>query len=83
MAVLAGFFFIGSALALNPGDRVDNFRLLVDKCVACHREGGVGPWAMTRYDIVRGFAPMIREVVRTKRIAFHSGQHEVVFGIAR
>jgi len=42
--------------------------LLIDKCVACHREGGVAPWAMTRYDIVRGFAPMIREVVRTKRM---------------
>jgi len=50
--------------------------LLVDKCVACHREGGVGPWAMTRYDIVRGFAPMIREVVRTKRMPpWHADPH--------
>ena len=28
LAVLAGFFFAGSAHALNPGDHVDNFRLL-------------------------------------------------------
>jgi hypothetical protein len=28
LAVLAGFFFAGSAQALNPGERVDNFRLL-------------------------------------------------------
>ena len=50
--------------------------LLVDKCVACHREGGVAPWAMTRYDIVRGFAPMIREVVRTKRMPpWHADPH--------
>lgn len=50
--------------------------LLVDKCVACHREGGVGPWAMTGYDIVRGFAPMIREVVRTKRMPpWHADPH--------
>ena len=28
LAVPAGFFFTGAALALNPGDRVDNFRLL-------------------------------------------------------
>ena len=28
LAVLAGFFFTGAALALNPGDRIDNFRLL-------------------------------------------------------
>ena len=50
--------------------------LLVDKCVACHREGGVAPWAMTGYDIVRGFAPMMREVVRTKRMPpWHADPH--------
>lgn len=40
--------------------------LLQKNCVACHRIGGVAPWAMTSYDMVRGFAPMIREVLRTK-----------------
>ena len=50
--------------------------LLVDKCVACHREGGVAPWAMTGYDIVRGFAPMMREVVRTQRMPpWHADPH--------
>jgi AhpC/TSA family len=42
--------------------------LLMDKCVACHREGGIGPWQMTSYDMIKGFAPMIREVVRTQRM---------------
>ena len=42
--------------------------MLIDNCVTCHREGGIGPWAMTGYNMVRGFAPMIREVVRTKRM---------------
>ena len=42
--------------------------MLANNCVTCHREGGIGPWAMTGYDMVRGFAPMIREVVRTKRM---------------
>ena len=42
--------------------------LLLDKCVACHRTGGIGPWQMTSYDMVKGFAPMIREVVRTQRM---------------
>ena len=42
--------------------------LLAERCVSCHRPGGVGPWAMTSYETVRGFAPMIREVVRTKRM---------------
>src|SRR6185369_187478 len=42
--------------------------MLIDKCVACHRTGGIGPWQMTNYDMIKGFAPMIREVVRTQRM---------------
>ena len=42
--------------------------LLADNCVTCHREGGIGPWAMTDYNMVRGFSPMIREVIRTRRM---------------
>ncbi|MDP6971991.1 MAG: redoxin family protein, partial [Pseudomonadales bacterium] len=42
--------------------------LLIERCITCHREGGIGPWAMTDYNMVRGFAPMIREVVRTGRM---------------
>jgi thiol-disulfide isomerase/thioredoxin/mono/diheme cytochrome c family protein len=42
--------------------------MLADNCVSCHREGGIGPWAMTDYNMIRGFSLMIREVVRTKRM---------------
>ena len=42
--------------------------ILAANCVTCHRAGGIGPWAMTDYHMVRGFAPMIREVIRTKRM---------------
>ncbi|MFU8815796.1 MAG: hypothetical protein ACNA7W_10660 [Pseudomonadales bacterium] len=42
--------------------------MLIDACVTCHRPGGIGPWAMSEYNMVRGFAPMIREVVRTRRM---------------
>jgi hypothetical protein len=42
--------------------------ILEKKCVACHEEGGIGPFAMTNYQMVKGFAPMIREVVRTDRM---------------
>ena len=42
--------------------------ILQANCVTCHRQGGIGPWAMTGYDMVRGFAPMIREVIRTRRM---------------
>ena len=42
--------------------------LLARNCVGCHQQGGIAPWAMSGYDKVRGFAPMIREVVRTRRM---------------
>lgn len=42
--------------------------ILEAKCLACHREGGIAPWSMSSYSMVRGFAPMIREVVRLKRM---------------
>ena len=50
--------------------------MLIDNCVTCHRTGGIGPLQMTNYDMVKGFAPMIREVVRTKRMPpWHADPH--------
>ena len=42
--------------------------ILADNCLHCHTEGGIGPWAMSEYRMVQGFAPMMREVIRTKRM---------------
>ncbi len=42
--------------------------ILQEKCVSCHRPGGIGPWAMTSHAMVQGFSPMIREVILTKRM---------------
>jgi hypothetical protein len=42
--------------------------ILEKNCVACHSQGGIGPFAMDRYETVKGFAPMIREVIRTDRM---------------
>ncbi len=42
--------------------------ILRDNCAVCHTTGGIAPWAMTGYEMVRGFSPMIREVLRTKRM---------------
>lgn len=54
--------------------------MLIDKCVGCHRDGGIGPWQMTSYDMVKGFAPMIREVVRTQRMPpWHADPHYSAF----
>ncbi|MCZ6854808.1 MAG: redoxin family protein, partial [Gammaproteobacteria bacterium] len=50
--------------------------LLKENCAHCHSPGGIGPWAMTEYTMIRGFAPMIREVVRTKRMPpWHADPH--------
>jgi hypothetical protein len=42
--------------------------IIADNCARCHREGGIAPFAMNSHAIVKGFAPMIREVVMTKRM---------------
>jgi len=42
--------------------------ILLNNCVSCHREEGIGPFAMTNYNVIRGFSLMIREVIRTKRM---------------
>jgi mono/diheme cytochrome c family protein len=50
--------------------------VLAEKCVTCHTQGGLGPFAMNSYDVVKAFAPMIREVLRTQRMPpYHSDNH--------
>ena len=54
--------------------------VLADKCVSCHTQGGMGPFAMNSYDVVKGFAPMIRETIRTQRMPpYHSDNHGAVW----
>jgi len=42
--------------------------LLIDRCAVCHREGGIGPWAMLDHKKVAGWSAMMREVVFTQRM---------------
>jgi mono/diheme cytochrome c family protein/peroxiredoxin len=42
--------------------------IIKDKCVACHEPGGIAPMPLTNYEKIKGFAPMIREVIRTQRM---------------
>ena len=54
--------------------------MLIDRCVTCHRQGGIGPWQMSSYEVVRGFAPMMREVLRTERMPpWHADPHYGAF----
>ena len=43
-------------------------RILQKRCVECHREGEIAPFAMTDYDEVVGWADMILEVVQEGRM---------------
>ncbi|HEY2753296.1 MAG TPA: hypothetical protein VGI62_18250, partial [Phenylobacterium sp.] len=38
------------------------------KCATCHQAGGIGPMPLNNYEQVKGFSPMIREVIRTHRM---------------
>jgi hypothetical protein len=40
-------------------------KIIQDKCVTCHQNGGIAPFAMDSYDVVKTMAPMIRESVRS------------------
>lgn len=42
--------------------------LIAENCADCHREGGVAPFAMDSYTMIKGWSPMIREVIMTKRM---------------
>jgi hypothetical protein len=54
--------------------------MLEQHCVSCHREGGIAPWQMSSYQMVKGYSPMIREVLRTKRMPpWHADPHYGVF----
>jgi peroxiredoxin len=43
-------------------------RILQNRCIECHRDGEIAPFALTEYDEVVGWAPMIEEVVREGRM---------------
>lgn len=43
-------------------------RILQDRCVECHRPGEIGPFAMTDYSEVAGWADTIAEVIRDRRM---------------
>ncbi|MBI1359321.1 MAG: redoxin domain-containing protein [Alphaproteobacteria bacterium] len=42
--------------------------ILQQKCVTCHQKGGIAPFAMNSYEVVKGFAPMMLETVMAKRM---------------
>lgn len=59
----------GSSLASNAPDYASQIApIIVENCAECHREGGIGPFAMNSHLMLQGWSPMIREVLLTKRM---------------
>lgn len=42
--------------------------ILERRCVSCHNQGGIAPWAMSSHQMVQGWSPMIRETILTRRM---------------
>lgn len=63
---------IGRVRTPNPDSAVtftkDIAPILNQHCVACHRPGQIGPFALTAYSEVAGWAEMIHEVVTERRM---------------
>lgn len=51
-----------------PDYATDVAPILVEKCVSCHVEGGIAPFAMDSHMMVQGWSPMMKEVMMTKRM---------------
>ena len=63
---------IGRQLAVNENSDVTFHnqisRIFQSKCVRCHRSGELAPFALEDYDEVAGWAGMIEEVIRDRRM---------------
>lgn len=54
--------------------------ILERKCVTCHSPGNIAPWAMTNYNIVRTYAPVIKSEVLSRRMPpWHPDPHHGKF----
>ncbi len=51
-----------------PDYATDIAPILRENCVHCHSEGGIGPFVMDSYAMIRGWSAMMREVLMTKRM---------------
>lgn len=63
---------IGRVREAKPGGKVTYgshiAALFHKRCVECHRDGDIGPFALTSYDEAVGWADMIQEVVQQERM---------------
>jgi hypothetical protein len=48
--------------------QTDIVPIVEKRCIGCHHQNGIAPWAMSSHAMLQGWAPMMREVVMTKRM---------------
>ncbi len=54
--------------------------ILMKRCVDCHQPNGIAPWHMVNYQMVKTFAPMMREAIRRDRMPpFDADRHYRAF----
>ncbi len=59
-------------------------RVLNQHCVECHRDGEIGPFSLTDYEEVRGWAEMMVEVIDNNRMPpWHASQNHLPLVNAR
>lgn len=56
--------------------------IIAENCAECHREGGIAPFAMDNKLAVKGWSPMIREVVMTRRMPPGQIDNKVGYAVA-
>lgn len=42
--------------------------MIAANCLECHRSGGIAPFSLEGYDMARAFAPVIKQVVKERRM---------------
>jgi peroxiredoxin/mono/diheme cytochrome c family protein len=53
--------------------------IFIQRCVSCHKAGGMAPWAMDSHLMVQGWSKMIRETLLTRRMP--PGQIDPAFAV--
>ena len=78
LGIAPGVMPVGDALVSGPAIEYANYEalsyskdiapILEKNCVSCHHDGAIAPWSMSSHAMVRGWSPMMREVVMTRRM---------------
>ena len=70
-----------AAVAAEPDEAVTYAehvaKIINENCVVCHREGGIAPMALTNFDQVRPWAPLIQMKVANREMPPYAYDHDI------